>query len=276
MRPEPKKPLIVVSYAHNDEPEHPADGEVKWLSFVIDFLEAAFRPRAVEIWRDRLMPGGTDWEPEIAQKFRACDIFILLVSRYSMKSEYVLDKEIPIIRGRQAKGEKVHFYPLVLTPTPKAGLATVRDKNLRPRNGKPLSDFSPNERLRQMSEAADEIAEIAATIVAGESIFSANAEEARARTKPFRIFISYSRIDDTPPPGNPAAGYVKHFRNQLMWGLRQKGHTDSIVWMDADKSELMDSWSNVAKEALLEADFLLLFYQKITFKANGVKKNSKK
>jgi len=31
---EPYKPRIFISYAHADEPERPAEGEVKWLSFV--------------------------------------------------------------------------------------------------------------------------------------------------------------------------------------------------------------------------------------------------
>ncbi|HTZ68949.1 MAG TPA: toll/interleukin-1 receptor domain-containing protein, partial [Roseiarcus sp.] len=158
---EPKKPLIVISYAHADEPERPAEGEVKWLSFVTGYLKPAIKHGAVDLWLDRLMPGGTDWEREIEQKLRACDIFILLVSRHSLSSDYVVDKEIKIIRERQAKGEAVHFYPLILTPTPKAGLDLVRDKNLRPRDGKPLSDYPLHERYRHMSDAADEIAEIA-------------------------------------------------------------------------------------------------------------------
>ena len=105
-----KKPLIVISYAHADEPEHPAEGEVKWLSFVTGYLRPAVKHGAVDLWIDRLMPGGGDWEPEIEQKLRACDIFILLVSRHSLSSDYVVDKEITIIRERQAKGEAVHFY----------------------------------------------------------------------------------------------------------------------------------------------------------------------
>ena len=72
--------------------------------------------------------------------------------------------EIAIIRERQASGEDVHFYPLLLTPTPKFALDAVRDKNLRPRDAKPFSDYSLNERYRHMSEAADEIAEIAGKI----------------------------------------------------------------------------------------------------------------
>jgi hypothetical protein len=155
------KPLIVISYAHADEPEHPAEGEVKWLSFVTGYLRPAIKHGAVDLWLDRLMSGGAAWEREIEQKLSACDIFILLVSRHSLSSDYVVDKEIAIVRERQAKGEAVHFYPLVLTPTPKIALDLVRDKNLRPRDGKPLSDYSINERYRHMSDAADEIAEIA-------------------------------------------------------------------------------------------------------------------
>ena len=49
-----------------------------------------------------------------------------------MASNYIIDKEIAIARERQAKGENLHFYPLLLTDTPEAGLVKVRDKNLRP------------------------------------------------------------------------------------------------------------------------------------------------
>ena len=45
MPTEPKKPLIVISYAHADEPEHPAEGEVKWLSFVTGYLRAGDQAR---------------------------------------------------------------------------------------------------------------------------------------------------------------------------------------------------------------------------------------
>jgi TIR domain-containing protein len=164
--PKPYKPIIFISYAHADEPEKPGEGEIKWLSFVTGYLRPAIKHGAVDLWLDRLMPGGADLDREIEQKLRACDIFILLVSRHSLSSDYVVDREIAIIRERQAKGEDVNFYPLVLTPTPKIALDLVRDKNLRPRDGKPFSDYSVNERYRHMSEAADEIAEAAGQIAA--------------------------------------------------------------------------------------------------------------
>jgi hypothetical protein len=159
------KPVIFISYAHADEPEHPRDGEVQWLSFVQRFLQPAVKYGVFDLWVDRHMSGGAKWEQEIEEKLRACDIFILLVSASSMASNYVVDKEIAIVREREASREEVHFYPLLLRPTPKVALDKVRDFNLRPRDAKPFSAYSVNDREQHMAEAANEIAEIAERIV---------------------------------------------------------------------------------------------------------------
>ena len=74
-------------YSHKDEPEKPRDGEIQWLSFVRTYLQPAVKNGVFDLWVDRHMTGGADWEPEIERKLRACDIFILLVSAYSMASE---------------------------------------------------------------------------------------------------------------------------------------------------------------------------------------------
>jgi hypothetical protein len=159
------KPIIFISYSHKDEPEHPGDGEVQWLSFVRTYLQPAVKHGVFDLWVDQHMPGGADGDPEIEKKLRACDIFILLVSANSIASDYIVDKEIAIIRERQARGEPVHFYPLLLTPTPKAGLDKVKDKNLRPHDAKPLSSYSSHDRAQHMTNAANEIAAIAEKVL---------------------------------------------------------------------------------------------------------------
>jgi hypothetical protein len=133
---------------------------------VTGFLRPAIKHKAGNLWTDWRMTGGADWEREIEQKLGVCDIFILLVSHNSLSSDYVVDKEIPIIRARQAKGDAVHLYPLVLTPTPEVALDVIRDWNLRRRDGKPLSDYPLHERYRHTKEPADEIANIADQIAA--------------------------------------------------------------------------------------------------------------
>jgi hypothetical protein len=70
-----KKPVIFISYAHADEPDKPVDGEIKWLSFVQKYLQPAVKNGIFDLWVDRNMLGGADWDPEIEQKLRTCDIF---------------------------------------------------------------------------------------------------------------------------------------------------------------------------------------------------------
>jgi hypothetical protein len=156
------KPLVFISYAHLDEPDPPE--QPRWLSFVMGFLKSGEKGRRYTVWIDRLMPGGADWSPEIEAKVRACDIFVLLVSTHSTGSDYILDKEVPIVRERQRNGETVHLYPLLLDWTPDVGLDQVRDKNLRPHDGKPFSSLSSSERSRAMAEVANEIARFAKAI----------------------------------------------------------------------------------------------------------------
>jgi hypothetical protein len=49
---EPYKPRIFISYSHWDEPEKPAEGEVKWLSFVTRYLAPAVKQGVDEFWID--------------------------------------------------------------------------------------------------------------------------------------------------------------------------------------------------------------------------------
>ena len=129
-------------------------------------MQPAVKHGIFELWVDREMMGGADWEPEIERKLRACDIFILLVSANSMASDYIVDKEIrDHSRAAGARGRR----PLLSTAADAhsdAGLNKVKDKNLRPRDAKPFSSFSYHDRLQHMKEAADEIAKIAGESVA--------------------------------------------------------------------------------------------------------------
>jgi hypothetical protein len=75
MPTEPKKPLIVISYAHADEPEDPGADGVKWPSFVTGYLRRVIKHLSVDRWTDWRMPGGIEWEREIKQKLGTCDSF---------------------------------------------------------------------------------------------------------------------------------------------------------------------------------------------------------
>jgi hypothetical protein len=124
------RPIVFISYAHVDEPEKATGGEVKWYSLVRKFLRVGERRGLFEVWVDVEMMGGEDWDEKIKEKLRSCSIFVLLVSADSMASSYILDTEIAIVRERLALREPMQFYPLLLSPTPLAGLEDISDKNI--------------------------------------------------------------------------------------------------------------------------------------------------
>jgi hypothetical protein len=230
-----EKPLIFISYSHKDEPEHPRDGEIQWLSFVRTYLQPAVKHGIVELWVDRDIAGGADWNFEIEENLRACDIFILLVSANSMASDYIVDREIAIVRDRQALGDNVHFYPLLLTPTPNAGLAKVRDMGLRPRDAKPLSGYSPHDRAQHMSDIADEIAEFANQIGGQRRI----AQPRKPRVHPPFVHIT----------GLPETAYERLVgrENELKWldHAWADGKTNILSLVaegGAGKSALVNEW----------------------------------
>jgi hypothetical protein len=212
------KPIIFISYSHKDEPEHPRGDEIQWLSFVRTYLQPAVKHGVFDLWVDRHMPGGADWGPEIEQKLRECDVFILLVSANSMASNYIVDKEIAVVRERQARGEPLHFYPLLLTPTPKAGLDKVNDKNLRPRDAKPLSGYPPHDRAQHMTEAANEIAEIVEK-------------------------ISYRKLADRPNESVTKPAYVH------TTGLPETGY-ERLVGREAELQRLDEAWMGATANIL--------------------------
>ena len=222
------KPIIFISYSHKDEPEKPADGEIQWLSFVRVKLQPAVKNGVFDLWVDREMMVGDDWQPEIEAKLRACDIFILLVSDNSMSSDYIVDKEIPIIRERQAKGDGVHFCPLLLTPTTEEGLNTVKDKNLRPLNLRPFSNFSFNDRLQQMKEAADEIAIIAKQITARKTLLT---------QRPITEHIIEGILLSDRPARPTGSAYVHTS------GLPETAY-ERLVGRDAELKRLDDAWAD--------------------------------
>ena len=54
------KPNIFISYSHKDEPEHPRDGEIQWLSFVRTYLQPAIKHGIFDLFVDEHLPGGAE------------------------------------------------------------------------------------------------------------------------------------------------------------------------------------------------------------------------
>jgi hypothetical protein len=78
------KPVIFISYSHKDR---------RWLDFVQGHLQVAGTNDHFEASDDRRIGGGADWAAEIDAVLWMCSAFILLVSRHSLVSSFILKQE---------------------------------------------------------------------------------------------------------------------------------------------------------------------------------------
>jgi TIR domain/AAA ATPase domain len=157
----PGTPVIFISYSHKDEPDQPQPGEVRWLSEILSYLSPAVRhgcPATYELWDDRQIGGGSNWRAEIEGKLAACTICILLLSRHSLDSDFVLKVEVETIQERRRRGENVQLFPIVLSRFPESSVPTFLLRlQLRPGLTRPLSGMSGHTREEAISKIVDEI-----------------------------------------------------------------------------------------------------------------------
>jgi TIR domain len=153
----PRKPTIFISYSHKDEPDPLlCPGEFRWLSYVKSHLAPAAEHGLIELWDDSRIDGGDAWRKDINDALERCAICILLVSRYSLSSRFILDVEMKRMLERHHENG-VHLYPIVITSTDLGCAPWLRRFNIRPRDGVALELYEPGPRNRIMAELAGEI-----------------------------------------------------------------------------------------------------------------------
>ena len=97
---------VFISYAHAD------------MTYKIK-LETALsvyeRMDKIKIWNDQDIPAGAKWEEEIMQHLNNDDVIILLLSSDFFASDYIWDKELPVVLKRYEQ-ESVKVVPILLRP----------------------------------------------------------------------------------------------------------------------------------------------------------------
>jgi hypothetical protein len=145
------KPVIFISYSHKDH---------KWLEFVQGHLQVAVTNGHFEAWDDRRVEGGADWAEEINAALGKCAAFILLVSRNSLVSKFILKKEVKAALSAHAK-RGVKIYLIIVEAVEIDAVPWLKKMNIRPRDAKALELYTPRARREKvMAELAREIRDI--------------------------------------------------------------------------------------------------------------------
>jgi hypothetical protein len=97
---------IFLCYAHEDED-------------LLNKLKAHLRPLEreglIEVWHDRDISAGTEWEQQISKHLKEAQIILLLVSSDFMASDYCYSVEMKYALERHERGE-AQVIPIILRP----------------------------------------------------------------------------------------------------------------------------------------------------------------
>ncbi len=93
-----------MSYCHEDEP----------MKIQLDkSLIMLKRSGKIDVWQDRLLVAGQEWDATIKQELAEADIILLLISVDFNNSQYIWEKELATAMDRHAKGE-ARVIPIIL------------------------------------------------------------------------------------------------------------------------------------------------------------------
>ena len=122
---ESTQPLkVFCSYSHNDLS--------LWKEFEAH-LSSMKRMGLIEVWSDRAIPAGTEWEPQIYKNLEQADIILLIISSYFINSDYCWSKELKLSLERHRKGQArvipILARPVSLDDTPIVDLQMIPNKD---------------------------------------------------------------------------------------------------------------------------------------------------
>src|SRR6266704_2499936 len=99
-------------YAHEDEP---------LLKKLKTHLRPLQRKGLIDVWYDRDISAGTDWEQQIKEQLNAAQIILLLISPDFMDSDYCYGVEMQRALERNERGEAL-VIPIILRPVDWQGM----------------------------------------------------------------------------------------------------------------------------------------------------------
>jgi len=91
---------VFLSYSRLDE---------AWKDRVSRHLSVLTEEGLLDVWDDRRIGAGADWEAEIRAAMNAADVAILLVSADLLTSRFIRDSEVPQLLRRRAKSQSRHL-----------------------------------------------------------------------------------------------------------------------------------------------------------------------
>ncbi len=144
------KPTIFISYSHKDE---------RLKDRLVSHLGVLQQEGLLEVWEDRRIGAGKDWEQEIEAALNKARVAILLISDHFLNSKFILTKEVPVLMQRRIS-DGLRVIPVILSDCPWRKVSWLSPIQSRPRDGRALTSFTGNKRNQELSKIATEVSEL--------------------------------------------------------------------------------------------------------------------
>lgn len=125
-------PKIFISYSHKDE---------KFKDELVTMLIPLQNNGVLEIWQDRKIEEGDEWNQAIQDAMKTCDLALLLVSNHFLASSFIGNEELPnLLQQRKEQGLRV--VPIIISQCMWQSIPVLKDLQALPKDGKPVVGFT--------------------------------------------------------------------------------------------------------------------------------------
>ena len=199
-------PEVFISYAHEDEELF------KEFELHLKGLEAQGIIRA---WHGRKMFPGDDWEKQINEHLNTAQIFLLLVSKHFLASDYCYGVEFKRAMERHETGA-VCVIPVILSPCSWKATPLARFQVL-PKGEKPVVRWDDNEEA--FVSVIESIAEVAKRIIEDGS------------KKVGRLVNAYDSEAQSRPPLNTNPRSLTNVKERLSSTVHSSRSLKPLLWI---------------------------------------------
>lgn len=221
------KPTVFVSYSHEDE---------VWKDRLVTHLGVSQQQGLLKLWDDRRIEAGEDWYQAIVDAIDAGSIAILLVSKNSLTSKFILSQEVPRLLKRRDE-EGLRIFPIVIEPCDWEAVTWLKRMQLRPKDGKPLSGGNKHQRDKKLAAIAKEIRLLISPPDATNVVADSPAPRTVSRA-PQKI-----NITRLPVTGSQLFGRDAQLKQlDEAWAGNETHIISLVAWGGVGKSALVNYW----------------------------------
>jgi hypothetical protein len=144
---EPEKKKIFISYCHEDK---------DWLTIIMKYLKG-LEYEDIEIWFDKKIKTGDEWNPVIDDAIQTSHMTICLISQQYLYLDFIRTREVPQILNKQKEGMIV--FPVLFENCTWKVISWIKSLQIFPGDGIPLEDLTEKEQKTMFIKLIDQIHE---------------------------------------------------------------------------------------------------------------------